>query len=78
MHPVDVDALRADPLGLGQIAAKNLRGETDSRLAAASVGAVRLHPVGSEPGLATLLFQRPPLTEYPQAPGQICLIRKTR
>lgn len=53
MHLVDVDALRADPLGLGQIAAKSLRVETDAGLAAARVVAVRLHPVGSEPGFAT-------------------------
>lgn len=53
MHLVDPYALRADSKGLGRIAADSLRINTASGVAEASVLAVRVHPVGSEPGFAT-------------------------
>jgi hypothetical protein len=53
MHLVDPDNLRTDPLVLGQIAADSLRINTVTGVAAANVLAVRVHPVGTEPGFAT-------------------------
>lgn len=53
MHLVDPDSLRADPLGLGQIAADSLRITNGAGLVTANVLSVRVHPVGSEPGFAT-------------------------
>lgn len=54
MHLVDADMLKADPAGLGLIAADSLIIETAAgSLLKADVVSVRVHPVGSEPGFAT-------------------------
>lgn len=53
MHLVDIETLLTDPNGLGQIAADSLRIETSSGLLAPSILAVRVYPVGFEPGFAT-------------------------
>lgn len=53
MHLVAPEALLADPLGLGRIAADSLRVETEAGPLAGEVVSVRVHSVGSEPGFAT-------------------------
>lgn len=53
MHVVDPGAMLADPLGLGRMAAEDLRMETEAGRLAAKVVSVRVHSVGSEPGFAT-------------------------
>ncbi len=54
MHLVEMAALRADPLGLGKIAADGLRLETGGTLVRPEVVRVRAYPLGQEPGFATL------------------------
>ncbi|PRY26943.1 HupE/UreJ protein [Aliiruegeria haliotis] len=53
MHLVDPGALRADPHGLGLIAADGLRIEAGGRPLDAEVVSVRVHRIASEPGFAT-------------------------
>lgn len=53
MHLVDWASLRTDPLGLGRIAAQELRLESDAGLLAGEIVAVQVHSVGREPGFAT-------------------------
>lgn len=63
MHLVDEAALRADPLGLGRIAADSLRLETGSAVLRPAVERVRAHPLGREPGFATLDEARSALSD---------------
>lgn len=53
MHLVALEALRADPLGLGRIMAETLHIATEEGRLPAEVIAVRLYPLGEEPGFAT-------------------------
>ncbi|NRB18332.1 MAG: HupE/UreJ family protein [Rhodobacteraceae bacterium] len=73
MHYVSVDALHDDPDGLGRIAAKALRIETDDRILSPSVINVRAHLIGSEPGFATRNEAKMALTEsdiFPKDTGE--------
>lgn len=54
VHYIDPAQLRADPLGLGRLAADGLRLTSDGRRSEARVEGVRVHPVGTEPDFATL------------------------
>lgn len=54
MHYVDQGALRDDPSGLADLAAGDFNLSSEGQEQVASVVAVRLHPLGSEPGFATL------------------------
>lgn len=54
MHYVDQGALRDDPSGLAELAAGGFNLSSEGQEQVASIVAVRLHPLGSEPGFATL------------------------
>lgn len=54
VHHVDFESVRDDPLGLGQFLAGGLGVETDEGKLTALVEGLRLHPLGTEPGFATL------------------------
>ncbi len=54
MHYVDQVALRDDPGGLALLAVGELSLSVEGQVPTASVIAMRLHPLGSEPGFATL------------------------
>ena len=54
VHFVDFAAVRADPKTLGRLLANGLLVETDDGPIDASVVGLRLHPLGTEPGFATL------------------------
>lgn len=68
MHLVDHQALLADPLGLGRIAAEGLRIEAEGRPLDATVVALRGHPIGREPGFATLAEAEAALAAGPAFP----------
>jgi hypothetical protein len=68
VHLVDQQALRADPMGLGRIAAEGLRIEAEGRPLDATVIALRAHPIGTEPGFATLAEAQAALAEGPAFP----------
>lgn len=53
-HLVDWDAFAADPLGLARIAADDLRIEASGKRLPATALDIRAHPIGQEPGFATL------------------------
>lgn len=53
MHLLALEALRADPQGLGRIMAESLHIATAAGRLPAEVVAVQLHPLGEEPGFAT-------------------------
>jgi hypothetical protein len=52
MHLVGPQALRADPKGLGRLADDYLHIRTDNMRLRGKVIAVRVHPIGTEPGFA--------------------------
>ncbi|WP_170560420.1 HupE/UreJ family protein [Ruegeria atlantica] len=54
MHYVDQKALSADPHGLAALAAGDFLLSIDGQMQPSSVLAMRLHPLGIEPGFATL------------------------
>jgi hypothetical protein len=54
VHLVDIAALKAEPLGLGQIAADGLRLATGDTEIKPRVVRVKAYPIGQEPGFATL------------------------
>lgn len=54
VHFVDLEAVAAEPLGLGQIAEDGLSLVVDGARLRGSVDTLRLHRVGTEPGFATL------------------------
>ncbi len=53
MHIVDHRALTADPMGLGRIATSDIQVQSDEGDLPLEVVAVRVHPIGTEPGFAT-------------------------
>jgi hypothetical protein len=54
MHYVDQNALLADPKGLAKLAADGIALTINEQAQNASIMAIRLHSLGSEPGFATL------------------------
>ena len=54
MHLIDVDALKSDPLGLGELAADAVRVEAGGKQIKPKVLTVRVYPIGDQPGFATL------------------------
>lgn len=54
VHFVDWSQVQRQPLGLGLLLADGLRVEAGARELAAEVKDVRVHPLGTEPGFATL------------------------
>ena len=54
LHDVDVDAVRSDPEGLGRLLGEALAIEIDGRRSPVEVRDLRLYPLGTEPGFATL------------------------
>jgi hypothetical protein len=68
MHLVDQQALRADPAGLGRIAAEGLHIEAGRRPLDAAVIEARAHPIGREPGFATLAEAKAALAGGPAFP----------
>jgi hypothetical protein len=54
VHHVDFDQLRRNPLGLGMLLADGIRVETDAGAPNAETLDVRVYPLGTEPGFATL------------------------
>lgn len=54
VHYVDFAQLQADPLGLGSILAEGLSLDIENAAGQLEVQAVRVHPLGIEPGFATL------------------------
>ncbi|HBF61473.1 MAG TPA: hypothetical protein DDW48_08655, partial [Methyloceanibacter sp.] len=71
MHLVDIDALRAGSLGLGQIAARGLKLEADGQQLRPSVLAVRAYPIGDQPGFATLDEAKAAFSTGPVFPDNI-------
>ncbi|MEM9592600.1 MAG: HupE/UreJ family protein, partial [Pseudomonadota bacterium] len=71
MHLVDQDALKADPLGLGKIAANALKIETGGKQLKARVLAVRVYPIGEQPGFATLDEAKAAFNTEPVFPGNV-------
>ena len=68
VHLVDAGALRADPFGLGRIAADGLHLRTAGHNLEPTVGAVRACPIGREPGFATLEEAKTALRAGPPFP----------
>jgi hypothetical protein len=54
VHHIDFGQVRQDPLALGTLLADGLRVETNGAAIPAEPLAVRVHPLGTEPGFATL------------------------
>ncbi len=54
MHYLDQDALRSDPNGLAGLAADTFELSVEGHALPATIVSMRLHPLGSEPGFATL------------------------
>jgi len=54
VHYVDFSGLNANPIGLGRILADGLDLDTDAGDGDLEILAVRVHPLGEEPGFATL------------------------
>ncbi|MEM7192418.1 MAG: HupE/UreJ family protein, partial [Pseudomonadota bacterium] len=71
MHLVDIAALKADPLGLGDITARTLRIDEDGQQLQPKVLAVRAYPIGDQPGFATLDEAKAALSEGPVFPENV-------
>ncbi|CUH44472.1 HupE/UreJ family protein [Ruegeria atlantica] len=73
MHYLDQGALLSDPGGLAKIAASSLQLSVDRTTLPASVVALRLHPIGTEPGFANLSEARDALASgsvFPASAGE--------
>lgn len=69
MHYVDQGRLRDNPDGLGRIAADAFELSVEGKIQLASVVALRLHPLGTEPGFATQAEARNALASESVFPG---------
>ncbi|WP_050606072.1 HupE/UreJ family protein [Ruegeria sp. 6PALISEP08] len=69
MHYVDQGSLRDNPDGLGKIAAKAFELSVEGKIQPASVVALRLHPLRTEPGFATQTEARDALASGDVFPG---------
>ncbi len=69
MHLIDVDALKADSLGLGKRAADALKVESGDRKLQPKTLAVRVYPIGDQPGFATLDEAKAALSAGPVFPS---------
>jgi hypothetical protein len=69
MHRVDVAALEADPLGLGQLVAEGHVFAVDGHVLPATVEKVRAYPAALQPKFATLEEARTALVGPPYPPG---------
>ena len=66
VHFVDLDAIAADALGLGQIAEAGLSLVVHGDRLSGNIESLRLHRVGNEPGFATLEEAKAAITDSPE------------
>ena len=75
MHYLDQTALHKDPTGLARIAENGFVLSVDGHRQTPEIVSIRLHPLGQEPGFATLIEARAALAPrdvFPTSEGDLC------